>query len=288
MRSSLPSAEAPAGAELLELVRRQVELGPRCPGAAGHRAAREWIAGRLAAAADEWACQEFQVELPWGPAECANLAGVFQARTPAAKPLLLGTHFDTRWIADREPEPARRGQPIPGANDGGSGTAIFLGLLPILARLAGALPRDVQVVFFDAEDVGDIGGLPFSAGARRYARRPPLRLPGEVLILDMVGGRGLELDVDAHAFAHAPGLRLTREVFSLGRELDGRIFAGRKVKPVISDHFPFLQAGIPSCLLIDLDYPEWHTQGDLPDALADHSLATVAAVVLRFLLRPPR
>jgi NAD+ kinase len=87
---------------LLELVRRQVELGPRCPGAAGHRAVREWIAGRLAAAADEWACQEFQVELPWGPAECANLAGVFRARTPAAKPLLLGTHFDTRWIGDRE------------------------------------------------------------------------------------------------------------------------------------------------------------------------------------------
>lgn len=289
--TEIPAAtpvEVPSGKELLALVRRQVGLGPRCPGAPGHRALRELLAAQLEAACDERVTQEFRLELPWGAAACANLAGVIRCPS-SAPPLLLGTHFDTRWLADREPDPARRGLPIPGANDGGSGTAVLLGLLPVLARLRreGRLEREVQLVFFDAEDVGGIAGLPFSLGARRWVRDFPLRRPGEALVLDMVGGRGMELDVDAHALGHPGSLRLTREVFALGRGLDGGVFRGRKLKAVISDHFPFLRAGVPSCLLIDLDYPEWHTQADLPEAMEGRSLATIAAVALRFLLRPP-
>ena len=291
-------ADAPAPG-LLELVAWQVGLGPRFPGSEAHRKLARELAGRLEGYAGLSLSQNFTVDLPGGRAKCVNLTGVFRprpARLPPAprrersSPLLLGTHFDTRLTADRDPDPALRAQPIPGANDGGSGTAVLLYLLPELARLAreGGLSREVRVVFFDAEDVGGIGGLPFSVGAGLYAREPPLEPPGEALVLDMVGGNGLVLDVDAHALAHPPSLELTRRVFAAGREVDGAVFRGGKLKHVISDHYPFLRAGIASCLLIDLDYPEWHTQADLPAAMSERSLATIAAAVLRFLRDPRR
>lgn len=280
------------GERILEDVSRQVALGPRAPGSPGHEALRL----RLSEALRQWAghvhVQEFTLRLPAGPAACANLAGVFRGREGlgGAGGLLLGTHFDTRLRADREPDPERREAPIPGANDGGSGTAVLLDLLPDLARAsrAGALERDVTVAFFDAEDVGEIAGYPFSYGAGQFVSRPPVALPGEAIVLDMVGGRNLRLDVDAHALHHPPSWALTARVFGVGARLAPAIFtaAGRgrgtsKVRYIISDQFPFLQVGIASCLLIDLDYPEWHTQADLPEAMEAGALATVSEVLRR-------
>jgi hypothetical protein len=77
-------------------------------------------------------------------------------------------------------------------------------------------------------------------------------------------------------------------VFSAGRRVDGAVFRGAKWKRIICDHYPFLRKGIAACLLIDLDYPEWHTHSDLPAAMSERSLATIAAAVMRFLQEPLR
>jgi len=237
--------------------------------------------------------QEFTVRLPGGEAGCTNLIGRFPVETGpgSARPLLLGSHFDTRLQADREADPELRRRPILGANDGGSGTAVLLHLLPFLA--AGRQRREVTVVFFDAEDVGDIAGNPFCLGASRFVAEQT-ELPAEALILDMVGGRDLRLDVDAHILHHPPSLALSRRVFACGRGLHREIFGalhGRRVRRdklryIISDQHPFLRYGVASCLLIDLDYPQWHTGEDLPEAMAAESLATVAAALKRFVLLP--
>jgi hypothetical protein len=109
-----------------------------------------------------------------------------------------------------------------------------------------------------------------------------------VVVLDMVGGRNLELDVEAQCLEHPPSLELTRRVFAAGRQVDGAVFRGAKWKAIVSDHYPFLRAGIASCLLADLDYPEWHTQADLPAAMSERSLATISEALLRFLRGPRR
>jgi hypothetical protein len=202
--------------------------------------------------------------------------------------VLLGTHFDTRLQADRESNAAKRRRPIPGANDGGSGTAILWRLLPLLS--AGAHEPAVTVAFFDAEDVGDIAGNPFALGARRLVEEQPVPLPDEAVILDLVGGADLRLDVDAHILHHRPSLALTRRIFALGNGIDQRVFGwdGRgpaeKMRYIISDQYPFMLAGVASCLLIDLDYPPWHTQGDRPEAMSGESLAMVAEALERYLL----
>ena len=46
------------------------------------------------------------------------------------------------------------------------------------------------------------------------------------------------------------------------------------------DHQPFVEAGIPSVDIIDLEYPAWHTPQDTLDACSARSLQTVGDVLL--------
>ncbi len=298
------------GRELLESVRWQLSLGSRAPGLPGHEALKQALHARLEGSADEVFEQSFTIRLPNGPARCANLIGLFYGTTRSDTfrrageaggrhgggrgALLLGTHFDTRLQADREEDPARRRRPIPGANDGGSGTAVLLSLLSFLRETV--LPRDVLAVFFDAEDVGDIGGLPFACGARFFVSKPPVALPEEAVILDMVGGRELALDIDMYSLEHLPSRELTGRILRLGRalgfppfrgpEVPGTVSERGKLKYIVCDHLPFIQAGIASCLLIDLDYPPWHTQADLPKAMSGAALTMISEVVKRYVQGP--
>ena len=288
---SSTSIEERSGAEILDLVRAQVDLGPRVPGSEAHARLEVMLAAGLRAASAEVSVQEFAVTFRGTTLRCANVIGVFRARggkPGAAAPLLLGTHYDTRPRADREADPVAREAPIPGANDGGSGTAILLHMLDGLSRHG--LDRDLIVAFFDAEDLGNIDGGQFAQGAEHLAANPPRGLsPSEVIALDMVGGAGMVFDIDAHALRHPPSRRLTRELFRCGAEKGYRPFLGDKpqrLKLIVSDHYPFIRRGIASCILIDIDYPQWHTHGDGLHALSAESLGITEAALWLFLSRP--
>lgn len=281
---------------MLRLVEEQVALGPRVPGTAPHDALARILEKRLRTHTEEVTVQEFPVAFRGRTLLCRNIVGVFRAGPAAgtAAPLMIGTHYDTRVRADREPDAARRECPIPGANDGGSGTAVLLHMLPWLARRAGArvaLASDVAVAFFDAEDLGNIDGKEFALGAAWCALHPVPRFdPEEVVVLDMVGGAGMILDIDAHILEHPASRRLTRQVFRAGLSQGGEPFVGDKphrLKRIISDHYPFACRGTASCILIDIDYPQWHTQGDLPEALSPESLGITEAALVLFLSQRP-
>jgi glutaminyl-peptide cyclotransferase len=273
----------------MDLVREQVAMGPRAPGTGPHAELASLLERRTRQHAGQTVVQEFTVPFRGSVLRCSNIVGIFTAGAgesavdPAdrTRSLLLCTHYDTRVRADREPDAARRERPIPGANDGGSGTAVLLHMLPRLARER--LPRDVLVAFVDAEDLGNIDGKEFSLGAAWLAEHPAAGAePSQVVALDMVGGRGMVLDIDAHAFLHEPSLRLTAEVFGIGARQGQEPFVRSKpgrVKYIVSDHAPFLVRGIPSCILIDIDYPEWHTQADLPEAMEGRSMAAVESAL---------
>ncbi len=285
------SSTISASSELIALVERQVALGPRVPGSAAHDRLAEELATRLDGSGAEVHVQPFEARFHGRTVPCRNVVGVFRCGSPAAPMVLLVTHYDTRPIADREPDPGLRGTPIPGANDGGSGTAVFLHLLDWLRGAAGELGRDVGIAFVDAEDLGNIEGNPFSLGADFLATDPQASFgrPDEVLALDMVGGRDLALDIDAHVFHHEPSRELAAGLFRLGASLELAPFTREKperVKYIVSDQWPFLRRGVPACLLIDLDYPQWHTQADLPAAMSGDSMAAIEAALKPWLSRP--
>jgi len=283
---STSSVETDTGAEILKLVEEQVSLGPRVPGTGPHDTLARILTERLRDQAAEVTVQEFPVQFRGAVLACRNVVGVFRAAEHhGSPPLLLGTHYDTRIRADREPNPGRREQPIPGANDGGSGTAVLLHMLGRLSREN--LTRDVAVAFLDAEDLGNIDGKEFALGAEWLARHPlETFTPGESVILDMVGGKDMVFDIDAHVLDHAASRRLTTEIFRIGMAQGWDPFVRDKkdrLKYIVSDHSPFARQGVPACILIDIDYPQWHTQADLPDAMSAVSLGVTEEALWLFL-----
>jgi len=285
MKSLLNFSKKQRGNALLQLVKWQVSFGARYPGSTCHRNFILELAKYIEYKTDEFYKQNFEITLKGKRVLCTNLISVKKAHTNSLyKPLLLGTHFDTRMIADNEKNPELINKPILGANDGASGTAILLHLLDYLKEKQ--YKRDIYLVLFDAEDVGNIDGYDFAEGARFLADHPVPEIPGQVLILDMVGGKNMILDIDNHIFENQGSLKLANQILTIGINKGFAPFIQNKphkYKYLICDHYPFLKKGIPAFVLMDIDYPQWHTQRDLPDAIQPESLAMIEEVVWEYL-----
>jgi len=101
----------------------------------------------------------------------------------------VGSHYDSRPIADRDSDPSKKNTPIPGANDGASSTAILLELARVLPS---NLDNQVWLVFFDAEDVGNRSGSGWANGSEYFVSTLTDK-PDQVIVLDMVGDRDLDI-----------------------------------------------------------------------------------------------
>jgi Zn-dependent M28 family amino/carboxypeptidase len=93
-----------------------------------------------------------------------------------------------------DPVLSRRGEPVPGANDGGSGVAVLLEVAELLHLRAPAV--GVELVFLDGEDLGRPEAPDdYCRGSKGYARRLPPRSdaarPVAGFVFDMVGDRDL-------------------------------------------------------------------------------------------------
>jgi len=197
-----------------EDLERQVRFGPRIPGSPGHAKTIEWL----------------------------------QVGTP----LILGAHFDTRPIAERDPIDPE--QPVPGANDGASGVAVLLELARVLDLDRIDVP--VWLVFFDAEDSGGLEGWDWALGSRFFLESLAFPVQAAVII-DMVGDHELELYFEGNS---SPDLR--SDIWETGMALGFPGFIPEVRHFILDDHTPFLQKGIPAVDIIDFDYPYWHTSQD--------------------------
>ena len=111
------------------------DFGPRNPGSEGYLKTINLIRKVGEKYADEVVEHPFLVRTAKGTSQpMMNLELKFQG-TQGGAPILIGAHFDTRPFADEDPDPENRSTPILGANDGGSGTAVLLGLAQYLNQL---------------------------------------------------------------------------------------------------------------------------------------------------------
>ena len=76
--------------------------------------------------------------------------------------IILGSHYDSRSIADQDPNPKNRNQPVLGANDGASSVAILLELARVLPTNDN---KQIWLVFFDDEDNGTSSGTGWDLGS---------------------------------------------------------------------------------------------------------------------------
>jgi len=233
------------GDRALSDVAWQLELGPRVPGGEAHTMTGDRIIEELGLTG--WEVQEQTFEY-----EQTSLRNIIASQGSSDGPLIIiGAHYDTRPISDRDLEFPTR--PVPGANDGASGVAVLL-------ELARSMPPgslndcQFQLVFFDAEDSGGAVGWPWSVGARHFVETLA-QSPESVVVVDMIGDAELEVFYEANS---TPELR--EQIWQSAAALGYEQFTPELRHSILDDHTPFLQNGIPAAVLIDFDYPYWHTQ----------------------------
>ena len=104
----------------------------------------------------------------------------------------------------------------------------------------------------------------------------------------MVGDRDLQIFVEKKSLAFAP--KVVDGLWNTARSLKVAQFRDRP-RPkhdVEDDHVPLNRiARIPTCDLIDFDYPYWHTTRDTVRACSGTSLRAVGRVVLGWLRTLP-
>ncbi len=265
-------------ARAFENLKAQVAFGPRNPGSEGHERCRAWMVEQLTAAGGRVTEQAFD-DTVYGRAY--RLTNVRARFGPDRGPwVVLGAHWDTRAMADMDPDPAKRAQPIPGANDGASGVAVLLEI----ARVMGETPPPigVEVVFFDGEDMGEGGDIEgFCRGSRHYVRQLVHPRPILALVADLVGDKDLELHYEQNSFNAAPNI--VERLWSGAAKVNAPAFIKGVRHNVYDDHAPFLEAGIPAVNVIDFDYPAWHTAGDDLTQVAPGSLGQVGRTFLWYL-----
>lgn len=269
------------GERAMSLLEEQCDMGPRYPGSETHRRYRRWLVDRLEEAGADVSLQPFEGVLSTGDTlQLVNIIANFN-RDEGVR-VLLGAHYDTRPRADRDPDPARRNEPIIGANDGASGVAVLLEI----ARLLGErrAPVGVDIVLFDGEDYGEEGNHDdYCLGSTWFATHRRGYRPTAVVIVDMIGERDVEIPIEGYSVRYAP--REVDELWGIAEELGVEAFVRRPGPAIIDDHVPFIREGLPAVDLIDFDYPWWHTVEDTPDKCSAESLEAVGTVLVTWLWR---
>lgn len=103
-------------------------------------------------------------------------------------------------------------------------------------------------------------------------------IPFCVLVIDMVGDRDLKIYKEVFSTENAAWL--VDLVFRTAGRMGYKAFHPKPRYTIRDDHLPFLEIGIPSAVIIDFDYPHWHTQEDTLDKCSAESLYTVFKVVV--------
>ncbi len=269
------------GRQAMRDVEAQLAFGPRIPNTVGARRCGDWILERLRATADSVEVQAFDHVTAQGDTlHLRNLIARF--RPGVGDRILYLAHWDTRPHADRDPDPTKRNQPMPGADDGASEVAVLLGVADALKRKPPAV--GVDLVFVDGEDYGDFDtGGDVLIGSRYYAAHLAKdRRPLFAVLFDMVGDKDLEIQPERFSVDRAP--EVVERVWSTARDLGyGRYFPETVTGPITDDHVPLLDAGVHAIDVIDLDYPYWHTTEDTADKLSVRSLQVVGDVAVAVL-----
>lgn len=274
----------------MSYLRRIADIGPRPSGSAGMAAQQELLAEFFTERGAEVDFQQFPVRHPQTGQEITMANLIARWHPTQQRRILLCAHYDTRPFPDRDPVNPR-GRFV-GANDGASGVAAMMELSHVLPELEGL---GVDVVLFDGEElVYDDRRDDYFLGSTHFAKtyaagQWPVRYEAG-LLLDMVGDRELELYYERNSWRYASGV--VKEVWAAAAELNVTAFRRGFRHEVRDDHLPLNQiAKIPTADVIDFDYPRpgfrqqsyWHTQMDIPENCSGTSVASVAAVVYRWL-----
>ncbi|MBK5189399.1 MAG: M28 family peptidase, partial [Gemmatimonadaceae bacterium] len=144
------------GTTALAYAKTQLDFGTRIPNSLGAQRAGDWIVAQMKSRADTVIEQKWDHVTAKG--DTLHLRNILARIHPAAaQRVLYVTHWDTRPVSDLASNPAQRSAPMPGANDGASGVALFVGIGDALKKTPASV--GVDLLFVDGEDYGDFGTM---------------------------------------------------------------------------------------------------------------------------------
>jgi len=263
-----------SGQKAMEHVEAQVALGPRSPGSAQLQKCREYIAQQMRGFGYEIEEDAFTAETPYGPIKMHNL--IARKGSSEQGVIALATHYDTKLI---------EGKNFVGANDAGSSTGLLIELARVLAENRD--PYGIWFLFLDGEEAFvDWSTFDSTYGSRHLAKRwkaeDIVRKIQALILLDMIGDKDLDILYDTNSTK-----RLMDLVFETADKIGLRSILSRNQTAIEDDHLPFLDAGIPSVDIIDLNYGPGnsyhHTLADTLDKVSPQSLEKTGRLVLAVL-----
>ncbi len=231
----------------------QCNFGPRNPGSKGHEKFAIFLEEYLSKMTKNILVQDFDYLEHITGEERRGKNIIAQFNIEAENRLLIGAHWDTRALSDEDLNEDNRLLPILGANDGASGTSVLMELAKIFSL--NNPPIGIDLVFFDAEDVG-ISGKPrtYAMGSEYFSKNLPIKKPDNAIIVDMVGDKYLQIPIERFSYQTNP--KLVKEIWGLADELNLSAFEYRIGFEIYDDHVPLWEnAQIPAIDIIDFDYP---------------------------------
>jgi Zn-dependent M28 family amino/carboxypeptidase len=202
----------------------------------------------------------------------------------AEKRILFLAHWDSRPRAD-SPQSRDSTKPVLGANDGGSGVALLLGVADVLKRAPPAI--GVDLLFVDGEDYGDFTKAPDDVliGSRYYgAHQVATSKPLYAVLFDLIADKDLQIYQEGNSLVGAP--EVVELVWDTAKDLGyGGYFIASPRHTLIDDHLELQKAGIRAIDVVDFDYPAWHTVYDTIDKVSAASLQVVGDVATALVRR---
>jgi len=275
---ALPAQTHFNGAKAYDYARQFVAIGPRWPTSQGHVKAEEFLRSQFQH--DQLEEDAFTANTPIGPVPMCN----FIVRFPGTKPgvIVLATHYETNY-------PLRNINFV-GANDGASTTGLLMSIADRLRDQATHSPSkkldgySVWLVFFDGEEAIEQWSASDSTyGSRhlaaKWGRDGTLNQIKAFLLADMIGDKELDVQRETRSTAW-----LVSVVADAARKFGYQRYFFQQEMEVEDDHLPFVERGVPSIDVIDLDYGPnnsyHHTAQDTMDKISAHSLTIDGDVFL--------
>ena len=243
--------------------------GPRTPGSLSHDLSVEFISNQLLS--NGW-----QVRISSGSMMNHPVRNIIATRNNGDISTILASHYDSRMEANKDPNPFLRSFPVPGANDGGSSSAILLELSRILKP---SESTGLALVFFDAEDQGNLPGWDWILGSRQFVQQME-KYPSKMILLDMVAGFDQKI---------IPPNNSNKEIYLDIREAANKLGYSKYLllpsnNGILDDHVPFLENNIPAVDLIDMHYSRWHTTSDDIENVSVQSLQRIGDTLYSWIL----
>lgn len=261
------------GDRALNDVAYQVNLGARIPDSEAHAKTVDWIV-------EELKSNQWETEIEHTVVNGHNIKNIVGKKGHGRPWVILAAHYDSRIYANYDKDPTKQLLPVPGANDGASGVAVLLELSRMFYDdiTEKSWANEIWLVFFDAEDNGEIAGWTWIMGSRAFAENLEDN-PDILILLDMIGDADLNIYRENNS-----NDSYTKEIWDVAASLGfENYFIPENKYTIIDDHIPFIEKGIPAVDIIDFDYPYWHTTSDTTDKVSAQSLYIVGSTIYTWL-----